>query len=79
MDFNWYTFEKIVHETLGARRARAEAARLAAVAPRYWARRLIGTALVKLGRPLVVEASSPVRTSRRAPHVRPLQARRRPG
>jgi len=60
MDVNWYTSEKIVQEALHAQRAEAEVARLAADSRRYRTRRRIGTVLIKLGRMLVAEASSPV-------------------
>jgi hypothetical protein len=60
MDINWYTFEKIVDEALRARRANAQVARLAAIAGLHRTRRLIGTALITLGRALVAESSSPV-------------------
>jgi len=60
MDVNWYAAETIVQETLHARRAKAEVARLAAIARRYRTRRGIGAALIKLGRALVAESCAPV-------------------
>jgi hypothetical protein len=53
MDVNWYAAETIVQETLHARRAKAEMARLAATARPYRTCRGIGAALLKLGRALV--------------------------
>ena len=60
MDVNWYAAETIVQETLHARRAKDEMARLAATARPYRTRRGIGAALLKLGRALVGESSAPV-------------------
>ena len=60
MDVNWYTAEIMLQETLHARRAKAEVARLAAIARQYRTRRRIGAALIKLGRTLVGESSAPV-------------------
>ena len=60
MDVNWYVLETMVDEELRARRAKAEVARLTAIGRRNPTRRLIGTALIKLGRRLVAESSSPV-------------------
>ena len=48
MDFNWYASEKIVEETLRARRARAELPRVAPVAPRYAVRRRITAVLIRV-------------------------------
>jgi len=39
MDVNWYTAEIMVQETLHAQRAKAEVARLAAIARQYRTRR----------------------------------------
>jgi len=60
MDVNWYAAETMVQETLHARRAEAEMARLAAIARQYRTRRRIGAVLIKLGRTLVGEASAAV-------------------
>jgi hypothetical protein len=60
MDVNWYAAETMVQETLHAQRARAEMARLAAIARQYRTPRGIGAALIKLGRALVGESSAPV-------------------
>ena len=60
MDVNWYAAETIVQETHRARRAKAEVARLAAIARPHRTRRGIGAALIKLGRALVGESSTPV-------------------
>jgi hypothetical protein len=50
MDVNWYAAETMIQETLHARRAKAETARLAATARQYRTRRGIGAAPIKLGR-----------------------------
>ena len=60
MDVNWYVLEMMVDEELRARRAKAEVAHLTAIVRRHPTRRLIGTALIKLGRTLVAESRSPV-------------------
>jgi hypothetical protein len=57
---NWYTAEIMIQETRHAQRARAEMARLAAIARPYRTRRRIGAALIKLGRALVGESGAPV-------------------
>lgn len=60
MDVNWYAAETMIQERLHAQRAKAEVARLAALARRYRTRRGIGAALIKLGRALVGESCAPV-------------------
>ena len=60
MDVNWYAAEIIAQETLHARRAKADVARLPAIARQYRTRRRIGASLIKLGRALVGESRAPV-------------------
>ena len=66
MDINWYTSEKIVEEALRTRRAKADAARLAAHAPRYRMRRRIGTMLIKVASTITRSRENGVGRSRAA-------------
>jgi len=60
MDVNWYLPEKIAREELRGRVTRAEVGSLAGAAQRHRTRRLVGAALVELGRMLLGESSSSV-------------------